>query len=187
MAICNLELRRSFIILVSLSMLSSATDHQHKQLDSDSSQGSHDVINRTVVLNSVSERYLAMIFHDYSDNTTGKISAARFKDLLRDLSLGEKVPKTKRSSLQEQESSENHHHRDSRSYDEQAGVFGEFAGRFSGQQSRQKRRSTKQSKRETRSQPNLVSHGSSARSRDRKRRNLEDRPYTLDERNVVSF
>ena len=165
---------------MSLSILSSATDHRHKQPHNDSSRGSHDVVNRTVVLNSASERYLAMIFHDYSDNTTRKISAARFKDLLRDLSLGEKVPKTK--PLQEHESSDRHH-RNSRSYDEQEGAFDKFARQILGQWSRQKRRSTKQSKRETKSQLNLVSHGSPPRSRDRKRRNMED----LDGRNVVSY
>lgn len=170
------------IILLSLLMLSSATDHQHKQPESESSQGSHDVFNRTVVLNSASERYLAMIFHDYSDNTTGMISAARFKDLLRDLSLGEKVLKTKASSLPEQESSEGHH-RNSRSYDEQEGAFGEFGGKFSEQLSRQKHRSTEQSKREAK----LMSHGSPARSRDRKRRNMEDLRFQLDESNVVSY
>ena len=183
MACCNLQLRRSLIILVSLLMLSSAADsQQHKQPESESSQGSHDVFNRTVVLNSASERYLAMIFHDYSDNTTGKISAARFKDLLRDLSLGEKVLKTKASSLPHQYS-EGHHHRNSRSYDEQEGAFGEFGGRFSEQRSRQKRRSTEPSKLQTK----LVSHGSPARSRDRKRRNMEDLRFSLDERNVVSY
>lgn len=170
------------IILMSLLMLSSSKDHQHKQSDRESSQGGHDVFNRTVVLNSATEQYLAMIFHDYSDNATGKISAARFKDLLRDLSLGEKVLKTKTTPLQEHESSESHH-RNSRSYDEQEGAFGEFGGRFSKQRSRQKRRSTEQSKRETK----LVSHGSPARSRDRKRRNEEVLRYTLDERNVVSY
>lgn len=170
------------IILVFLLMLSSATDHQQNQPESESpSQGSHDAFNRTVVLNSASERYLAMIFHDYSDNTTGRISAARFKDLLRDLSLGEKVLKTKTSSLPEHESSEGHH-RNSRSYDEQEDAFGEFGGRFSEQRSRQKRRSTEESKRETK----LVSHGSPARSRGRKRRNMEDLRFSLDERNAVS-
>lgn len=182
MAFCNNQLRRSLIILMSLLMLSSSKDHQHKQSDRESSQGGHDVFNRTVVLNSATEQYLAMIFHDYSDNATGKISAARFKDLLRDLSLGEKVLKTKTTPLQEHESSESHH-RNSRSYDEQEGAFGEFGGRFSKQRSRQKRRSTEQSKRETK----LVSHGSPARSRDRKRRNEEVLRYTLDERNVVSY
>ena len=170
---------------MSLLMLSSSKDHQHKQPDSESSQGGHDVFNRTVVLNSASERYLAMIFHDYSDNTTERISAARFKDLLRDLSLGEKVLKTKTASLQEHESSESHHHdhRNSRSYDEGEGAFGEFGGRFSEQRSRQKRRSTEQSKRETK----LVSQGSPARSRDRKQRNVEVLRFTLDQRNVVSY
>ena len=161
-------------------------DHRHKQLDNDSSHGSHDVFNRTVVLYSASEYYLGMIFHDYSDNTTGKISATRFKDLLRDLSLGEKVPRTNTLSLREQESSESHH-RNSRSYDEQEGAFGEFARRFSERRSRQKRSSTKQSKRETKSQLNLVSHGSPARSSDRKRRSMVDRPYSLDEHSVVSY
>ena len=169
---------------MSLLMLSSSKDHQHKQSDSGSSQGGHNVFNRTVALNSASERYLAMIFHDYSDNTTGRISATRFKDLLRDLSLGEKVLKTKTTSLQQHESSESHHdHRNSRSYDEQEGAFGEFGGRFFEQRSRQKRRSTEQSKRETK----LVSHGSPARSRDRKQRNVEVLRFTLDERNVVSY
>lgn len=167
--------------MVSLSMLSSATDHRHKQPDSDSSIGSHDVFNRTVVLNSASERYLAMIFHDYSENTTGIISAARFKDLLRDLSLGEEVPRTETVlSLQDQ-------HRNARSYDDQESAFGEFARRFSGRRSRQKRSSTKQPKRETKSPPNLVSRGSPARSRDRNRRSTEDRPYSLDEHNTVSY
>ena len=180
MALSNLQLRR-LIIMVALSMLSSATDHRHKQPDSDSSIGSHDVFNRTVVLNSASERYLAMIFHDYSENTTGKISAARFKDLLRDLSLGEEVPRT------EQQESSDSQHRNSRSYDEQESAIGEFARRFSGRRSRQNRSSTKPSKRETKSPPNLVSHGSFARYRDRKRRSTEDRPYSLDERNTVSY
>lgn len=186
MAFSTLQLRR-LVLLVSLSLPSSATDHRHKEPDSDSSNGSHDVFNRTVVLNSASERYLAMIFHDYSDNTTGKIFAARFKDLLRDLNLGEKVPVTKTSSLHEQESSESRD-RHSRSYDEQAGEFGEFARRskFSGQRSGQKRSNAKQSKREAKSQLNFVSHGSPARSRDRKRRNMENHGYSLDEYNEVS-
>ena len=178
MAFCNPQLRRLLIILMSLSVLSSATDHRHKQPHSD--HGSHDVANRTVVLNSASEWYLALIFHDYSDNTTRTISAARFKDLLRDLSLGEKVPNTKSSSQQEHES----HHRNSRSYDEQEGAFGEFARRILGQRSTQKRRSTTQSKREMKSQLELVPLGSPAKTRDRKRRNLEDH---LDEPNEVSY
>ena len=44
---------------------------------------------RTVALNKATERFLALIFEDYSDNSTRRISASRFNDILKELNLGE--------------------------------------------------------------------------------------------------
>lgn len=181
MAFIDLQFRR-LLIFVSLLMLSSATDGHNNNT---STPGIHeDVFNRTVTLNRASEHYLAMIFHEYSDNSTEKISAVRFKDLLRDLNLGEKVSVTK-SSVQPSHTAESSEssYRHARSFDEQAS---EFARGLSGQRSRQKRRSKEQSnKNQEKSQVNL-SEGRPARSRDRKRRNIEDQHSHDDHEEVRS-
>lgn len=166
MAFFDLQLKILFI-LVSFWTLSLAADGGHDKHGNDSSPGVHD-FNRTVVLNSASEHYLAMIFRDYSDNATEKISAATFKDLLRDLNLGEKVSVTKSSSSQESPESR-HRRRHARSYEQQAS---EFAGGSSYLPKRKE-------------QLNFVSRGSPAKSRDRKRRNMRDNQYSQDDHKEV--
>lgn len=167
MAFFDLQLKRLFI-LVSFWTLSLAADGGHNKHGNDSSPGIHDDFNRTVVLNSASEHYLAMIFHDYSDNATEKISAARFKDLLRDLNLGEKVSVTKTSPSKESPGSR-HRHRQARSYGQQAS---EFAGGSSYKRKEQR---------------NFVSRGSPAKSRDRKRRDMQDNHYSHNDHKEVRY
>lgn len=145
-----------------------ATDdeHNHNEHRSDF----HDVLNRTVVLNSASEHYLAIIFYDYSGNRTDKISAARFKDLLRDLNLGGKVAVTKTSPSQESSES---HKRHVRSSEQQERGFGPG---FSAQRIREKRKSEDQYKRKE--QLDYVTRGNPARTRDRKRRDIDVHQYS---------
>ena len=84
MAFCNLRCRRLFICLPLMVVLCSTTggrDH-----NSSPSPSEHQ---RMVALNKASERFLALIFEDYSDNSTRRISASRFNDILKELNLGE--------------------------------------------------------------------------------------------------
>ena len=169
------QLKR-LVILVSLWMLSVATsadERGHEEHGSKSSPEIHHAFNRTVVLNSASEHYLAMIFHDYSDNATEKISAARFKDMLRDLRLGEKASSPSRESFKRR-------HRHARSYQQQAG---EFARGVSVQRTKEKLPNTYKRK----EQLNFVPRGSPARSRDRKRRLLEGNQYSHEDHEEVRY
>ena len=99
MVVCSLVLRRLFIIisaaLSSFYLVSS---------NSTGSAGKEDE-SREVILNHASEHYLAMIFHDYSDNASSRISTERLKGLLFDLKLGEKRPTSS------DESTKHHHNR----------------------------------------------------------------------------
>ena len=167
MACLDLRLKILFI-LVPLWKVSMATDDEHNH--SEHSSDFHDVLNRTVVLNSASEHYLAIIFYDYSGNRTEKISAARFKDLLRDLNLGGKVAVTKASPSQESSDSHNRH---ARSSEQQERGFGPG---FSAQRIREKRQSAGQYKR--REQLEYATRGNPARTRDRKRRHTDEHRYS---------
>ena len=166
MAICNCRFGRLFVFMLLLAALCSATDEQYQHDYGKSSSGGHDADNnRTVVLNRASEQYLAMIFQDYSDNSSGRISAPRFKDLLQDLSLGEPVISEKSTRKHSKDSVERDH-RHTRSYN---GPPGKLAREFAGQQRRQNRHSVGEFK----DAPNsryFVSHENRANSRDRKRR-----------------
>ncbi|PFX24235.1 zinc transporter ZIP10-like [Stylophora pistillata] len=102
MAICDLHFSRLFYFMMAFSMLSTATIagqiiNRNDSLSSSSNK--NDFLNRTVVLNDASEHFLDLIFHEYTDNLTEKISIARFKDLLNVLNLGE-VVSTKETSMQ---------------------------------------------------------------------------------------
>lgn len=169
-----------------LAALCSATDEQYQHDYGKSSSGGHDADNnRTVVLNRASEQYLAMIFQDYSDNSSGRISAPRFKDLLQDLSLGEPVILEKSTKKHSKDSVERDH-RHTRSYN---GPPGKLAREFAGQQRRQNRRSVGEFK----DAPNsryFVSHENRANSRDRKRRDEHsdshnDNEQCLEERDLL--
>ena len=81
MAFCNLRCRRLFICLAVMVVTTGERDH-----NSSPSPSEH---KRTVALNKPSERFLALIFEDYSDNLTRPISASRFNDILKELNLGD--------------------------------------------------------------------------------------------------
>lgn len=140
-----------------LAVLCSATNEQADHNDSKS--GVHDALNTTVVLNRASEHYLGMIFQDYSDNLTGRISVARFKDLLQDLNLGEvAVTSPGQAAVENSE----HRNRQSRSY-----------SGFAGPYRRQNRRSVDDLK-----EPKLHgSYGNPAMSRDRKPRDIDEHSH----------
>lgn len=65
---------------------------------------------RTVALNKASERFLALIFEDYSDNSTRRISASRFNDILKELNLGE-VTSAEQSTEDKPNEYHTHEHR----------------------------------------------------------------------------
>jgi len=167
MAFSDLRFWRLFIFMVLLEALCLAADEQDHNDDHSSSSSVHHELNRTVVLSPASERYLAMIFQDYSDNLTGKISAPRFNDLLHDLGLGEVV--VTRGQAKQEPTAE--HRRHSWSYE---GSPSEFAG----QQRRRTRRSEDEFKSKTQ---HLVSHRNPASSRDRKRRDIVERRDSHDD------
>lgn len=185
MSFYDLHFRRLFIF-VALSMLFSATTGQVVNNDSlSSSSDLHDVFNRTVVLNSASEHFLDMIFHEYSENVTEKISIARFKDLLKDLNLGNVSVKEK-TSKQFPQAAHRRHRRRSSSYEGESSQF--TASEFSGQRNRQRRRSMENTEEEEgKSQSYSVSNGSPARPRRRERRSSNDRKDSHQEHIEVRY
>ena len=173
MAFANLRFRRLFIIIALLAALCAAKYRGHGHLDGNSSSSAdHGDYNRSVLLNRASEHYLALIFQEYSDNLTGRISATRFNDLLHNLNLGEVV--VTRPGPQNKDSKQ--HHRHSRSYD---GSLGQFA-RESPRQQRGHRNVDKFNFKS----PSL---GNPARFRERKRRDVDERqdPQSHDEHEQV--
>ena len=66
--------------------------------------------NRSVILNRASEHYLALIFKEYSDNFTGRISIIRFNDLIHDLRVGDGV--MLRQQPHEDTDEDKHKHKD---------------------------------------------------------------------------
>lgn len=174
MAFSNLRFRRLFIIMALLAALCAAKNREQGHLDGNSSSSVvHDEYNRTVLLNRASEHYLAMIFQEYSDNLTGRISTSRFKDLLHDLNLGEVVV-TKTGQLKHKDSEEHRRKRHARSMD---GSLGEFALRSPRPQRRQRDVDKFNFKSSSQENP--------ARYRERKRRDVGERGESHDDHEQV--
>lgn len=105
MAFYNLRCRRLFIYLPLMLVLCSMTsgrDHNNSPSPSEH--------KRTVALNKATERFLALIFEDYSDNSTRRISASRFNDILKELNLGE-VTSAEQSTEDKPNEYHTHEHR----------------------------------------------------------------------------
>lgn len=68
--------------------------------------------NRSVILNRASEHYLALIFKEYSDNFTGRISIIRFNDLIHDLRVGDGVMLRHQPHEDTDEDKHKHKHKD---------------------------------------------------------------------------
>lgn len=161
---------------MALSMLGTATNAGQIINKNDtfisSSSDMHAVLNRTVILNSASWHFLDLIFHKYSDNLTEKISIERFKDLLKDLNLGETVSATETSHEQHQGTSHRHGGKNSRSQDGES-------SEVSRQRNMRRRRSERQSNGERRQlQLNSKTNQIRPRSQRRERRSARDRLHT---------
>lgn len=174
MAICNLHTRRLFYFIMALSMLGTAINAGQIINKNDtfisSSSDMHAVLNRTVILNSASWHFLDLIFHKYSDNLTEKISIERFKDLLKDLTLGETVAATETSH--DQGTPHRHGGKNSRSQDGES-------SEVSRQRNMRRRRSERQSNGERRQlQLNSKTNQIRPRSQRRERRSARDRLHT---------
>ena len=102
MAFCNLRCRIYLPLMLALCSMTSGRDH-----NSSPSPSEH---RRTVALNKASERFLALIFKDYSDNSTRRISASRFNDILKELNLGE-VTSAEQSTEHKPNEYHTHEHR----------------------------------------------------------------------------
>lgn len=151
-----------------LAALCAAKNGEQGHLD-----GGNDEYNRTVLLNRASEHYLAMIFQEYSNNLTGRISPSRFNDLLHDLNLGEGVV-TKPRQLKHKDSEQHRHHRHARSMD---GSLGKIALRSPRQQRRQRD--------EDKFNFKSPSQGNPARFRERKQRDVGEHGESHDEHEQV--
>ncbi|XP_074623958.1 metal cation symporter ZIP14-like [Acropora palmata] len=87
MARADLNYWRLFLFVPSMTTVCMAWG-QHQERENASTDG-YNPFNRSVILNRASEHYLALIFNEYSDNFTRRISTTRFEDLLHDLNLGD--------------------------------------------------------------------------------------------------
>ena len=156
-----------------LAALCAAKNREQGHHDGNSSSSVvHDEYNRTVLLNRASEHYLAMIFQEYSDNLTRRISTSRFKDLLHDLNLVEVV--VTKTDKRHKDSERHRRNRHARSVD---GSLGEFALRSARQQRRQRDVDKFNFK--------SSSQGNPARYRERKRRDVGERGESHDDHEQV--
>lgn len=78
---------RFFLLVPSMATVCMAWGHHQER--ENVSTNVYNPFNRSVILNRASEHYLALIFNEYSDNFTRRISTTRFEDLLHDLNLGD--------------------------------------------------------------------------------------------------
>ena len=76
-----------FFLVPSIATVCTAWGHHQERQNA--STNVYNPFNRSVILNRASEHYLALIFNEYSDNFTRRISTTRFEDLLHDLNLAD--------------------------------------------------------------------------------------------------
>ena len=112
MARADLNYWRLFLLVPSMATVCMAWGHHQGR--ENASTNVYNPFNRSVILNRASEHYLALIFNEYSDNFTRRISTTRFEDLLHDLNLGDDfmiLHQTLHSDSQEHKQHESAHTR----------------------------------------------------------------------------